>query len=114
MLSSLILSMAMSASPAPVIESDSLIINEFGRIRGSVKVNDQKLHVNTIGRIRGSVKVNDQKLDVNTIGRIRGSVKVQGVMMINLFKTLFVTKTKANPIATSIVIEEMPASVWWK
>ena len=43
MFSSLILSMAMSASPTPVIENDSLIINEIGRLRGSIKVNDQKL-----------------------------------------------------------------------
>ena len=57
MLSSLILSLAMSTSPAPVIESNSLIINETGRIRGSIKVNDQKLDTNTIGRIRGSIKV---------------------------------------------------------
>jgi hypothetical protein len=34
--------------------------------------------------------------------------------MINLFKTLFVTKTKANPIAANIEIKEMPASTWWK
>jgi len=34
--------------------------------------------------------------------------------MINLFKTLFVTKTKSNPIAVNIEIKEMPASVWWK
>ncbi|MFT6207223.1 MAG: hypothetical protein ACJA0T_001129 [Colwellia sp.] len=33
--------------------------------------------------------------------------------MINLFKALFVT-TKANPIAASIEIKEMPASKWWK
>jgi hypothetical protein len=33
--------------------------------------------------------------------------------MINLLKTLFVT-TKANPIAASIEIKEMPASKWWK
>jgi hypothetical protein len=76
MLSSLILSMAMSVSPAPVIESDALITNEVGRIRGSVKINEQKTDVNTIGRIRGSVEINEQKSDVNTIGRIRGSVKI--------------------------------------
>jgi len=57
MFSSLILSLAMSASPTPVIESNSLMINEIGRIRGSVKVNEQILDVNAIGRIRGSVKV---------------------------------------------------------
>jgi hypothetical protein len=34
--------------------------------------------------------------------------------MINLIKTLFVTKAKANPIAASIEIKEMPASTWWK
>jgi hypothetical protein len=34
--------------------------------------------------------------------------------MINLFKTLFVSKTKTNPIATNIEIKEMPASTWWK
>ena len=114
MLSSLILSMAISASPTPVIESDSLIINEIGRLRGSVKINDQKLDTNTIGRLRGSVKINDQKLDVDTIGRLRGSVKIQESTMINLFKALFVTKSQNNPIASSIEIKEMPASVWWK
>ena len=133
MLSSLILSMAMSASPAPVIESDSLIINEIGRLRGTVKINDQKLDidtigrlrgtvkindqkldVDTIGRLRGTVKINDQKLDVDTIGRLRGTVKIQESNMINLFKALFVTKAQNNPIASSIEIKEMPASVWWK
>jgi hypothetical protein len=34
--------------------------------------------------------------------------------MINLFKTLFLTKTTVNPIAASIEIKEMPASTWWK
>jgi hypothetical protein len=34
--------------------------------------------------------------------------------MINLLKTLFVTKSQKNPIATGIEIKEMPASVWWK
>jgi hypothetical protein len=57
MLSSLILSLAMSSSPAPVIESDSLIIDEIGRARGSVKINDSILDINEIGRARGSVKI---------------------------------------------------------
>jgi hypothetical protein len=57
MLSSLILSMALSASPEPIIEMDSLMINEIGRLRGTVKINDQKLDTNTIGRLRGTVKI---------------------------------------------------------
>jgi len=34
--------------------------------------------------------------------------------MINLFKAIFVTKPQKNPIAASIEIKEMPASIWWK
>lgn len=33
--------------------------------------------------------------------------------MINLFKTLFVAKNKANPIAANIEVKEMSASTWW-
>ncbi len=58
MFSSLILSLVMSTAPAPVIESDSLMINEIGRSKSGVR----------IGRSKSGVRIDSSKAEVR-IGR---------------------------------------------
>ncbi|MBA6251442.1 hypothetical protein [Colwellia sp. MB3u-55] len=45
MISSLILSLAMSASPTPIIESNSLILNEVGKSKAEVRIGKSKAEV---------------------------------------------------------------------
>ena len=56
MLSSLILSLAMSASPAPVIDIDSLMINEIGKSHGKVRIGKSHGKVR-IGKSHGKVRI---------------------------------------------------------
>jgi hypothetical protein len=63
MLSSLILSLAMSTSPAPVIESNTLDINQTGR--KGVRINNQ-LKIEKTGR--KGVRI-DHKLKIENTGR---------------------------------------------
>ncbi|NQZ86223.1 MAG: hypothetical protein HRT54_01425 [Colwellia sp.] len=65
MLSSLILSLAMSASPAPVIETDSLMINEIGKSHGKVR----------IGKSHGKVRIGKSHGKVR-IGKSHGKVRI--------------------------------------
>ena len=55
MLSSIILSMAMSVSPAPVADAHNLDIQEIGAKRGTRRLsNENNLNVQTVGAKRGS------------------------------------------------------------
>ena len=111
MLSSLILSLAMSATPAPVIESDSLMVNETGQTQSSIHIGISKNKV----RIGISKKSVSEYLKIKFVSEyLKIKFVSRSPIMINLFKTLFVTQTKANPIAANIEIKEMPASTWWK
>ncbi|MFT6207224.1 MAG: hypothetical protein ACJA0T_001130 [Colwellia sp.] len=56
MLSSLILSLAMSTSPVPVIESDSLMMNEIGIREGKVRIGIREGKVR-IGIREGKVRI---------------------------------------------------------
>jgi hypothetical protein len=65
MLSSLILSLAMSTTPAEMNVND-FNIEEAGTRRGQVRINDQKLDVTEVGTRRGQVR----------IGTRRGQVRI--------------------------------------
>jgi hypothetical protein len=56
MLSSLILSLAMSASPAPAIQSNSLIINEMGQTPNILNIGKSKNKVR-IGKSKNKVRI---------------------------------------------------------
>ena len=75
MLSSILLSVAMSVSPAPVADTHSLDIKQVGDRRGSRRLNnDNTLGIETIGDRRGSRRLsNDNNLDIETVGDRRGS-----------------------------------------
>ncbi len=78
MLSSIILSMAMSVSPAPIADTHSLNIQEIGRARGSLRINaKQDLTIEKTGRARGSLRINaKQDLTIEKTGRARGSLRI--------------------------------------
>jgi hypothetical protein len=63
MLSSLILSLAMSASPAPVVESDSLMINVIGKSKAEVRIGKSKAEVR-IGKSKAEVRIGKSKAEV--------------------------------------------------
>ena len=75
MLSSIILSMAMSVSPAPAADVHNLNIQEVGNKRGSRRLsNENILNVETVGNKRGSRRLsNENILNVETVGNKRGS-----------------------------------------
>ena len=56
MLSSLILSLAMSTSPTPVIESDSLVMNEIGKSQAKVRIGKSQAKVR-IGKSQAKVRI---------------------------------------------------------
>jgi hypothetical protein len=56
MLSSLILSLAMSTSPAPVFESDTLMINEIGKSEKKVRIGKSEKKVR-IGKSEKKVRI---------------------------------------------------------
>lgn len=78
MLSSIILSMAMSVSPAPIADTHSLDIQEIGRARGSMRINaEQDLDIKETGRARGSMRINTKDdLTIEKTGRARGSMRI--------------------------------------
>ena len=75
MLSSIILSMAMSVSPTPIADVHNLDIQTIGNKRGSIRMNNEnQLKVQTIGNKRGSIRMNNEnQLKVQTIGNKRGT-----------------------------------------
>ena len=77
MLSSIILSMAMSVSPAPVADAHNLDIQEIGERRGGLRINaDNNLDIQEIGERRGGLRINtDNDLDIQEIGERRGGLR---------------------------------------
>lgn len=65
MLSSLILSLVMSATPADVNTND-FNIEEAGTRKGQVR----------IGTRKGQVRINEQELDITEIGTRKGQVRI--------------------------------------
>ncbi len=63
MLSSLILSLAMSTSPTLIIDSDSLVINEIGRSKTEVRIGRSKTEVR-IGRSKTEVRIGRSKTEI--------------------------------------------------
>ena len=70
MLSSIILSLVMTTSPALITESNTLSIEEVGRKRGD-RVTFKSLNVEKTGRKRGD-RVSFKVLKVEKTGRKRG------------------------------------------
>ncbi|PCI58490.1 MAG: hypothetical protein COB35_13710 [Gammaproteobacteria bacterium] len=75
MLGSLILSMAMSATPAPVVDTNTFSVKEVARPRGRIRIDMQKLDVQEVARPRGRIRIDAQKLDVQEVARPRGRIK---------------------------------------
>ena len=58
MLSSIILSMALSVTPTTTADIQNLDIQEVGRTRGSLRIDDQdNLTIEKVGRTRGSLRI---------------------------------------------------------
>ncbi|OUR61994.1 hypothetical protein A9Q74_05940 [Colwellia sp. 39_35_sub15_T18] len=78
MLSSIILSMAMSVSPAPIADTHSLDIQEIGKARGSMRINaEQDLTIEKAGKARGSMRINSKEnLSIEKAGKARGSMRI--------------------------------------
>ena len=70
MLSSIILSVAMSTSPAVIADTSDFIIQETGRKRGD-RISFQSLSIEKTGRKRGD-RINFESLSVEKTGRKRG------------------------------------------
>ena len=74
MLSSLILSMAMSMSPATAIDTNDLQVQEVSRRRGSLRISE-KGSSEPISRRRGSLRISE-KGSSEPISRRRGSLRI--------------------------------------
>jgi hypothetical protein len=74
MLSSLILSLAMSASPAPVIESDSLMVNVIGKSQAKVRIGKSQAKVR-IGKSQAKVRIGKSQAKVR-IGKSQAKVRI--------------------------------------
>jgi hypothetical protein len=74
MLSSIILSLAINAAPVPTAEVVKLDIQEIGRSRGSVRIDDSP-ESKEVGRSHGSVRINYSS-ESKEVGRSRGSVRI--------------------------------------
>ena len=57
MLGSLILSMAMSATPAVVADTNTLSVKEVTRPRQSIRIDEKKLDINEVTRPRQSIRI---------------------------------------------------------
>ncbi len=58
MLSSIILSMAISVTPTPIADTHNLDIQEIGRSRGTLRIdNENALTVEKTGRSRGTLRI---------------------------------------------------------
>ena len=75
MLSSIILSMAMSVSPAPVADVHNLDIQEIGKARGTRRLSaDSDFTIEKTGKARGTRRLNaDNKLTIEKTGKARGT-----------------------------------------
>ena len=111
MLSSLILSLVMSSTPAATNVND-FTPEVVGTKRGTVRIGTKRGTVR-IGTKRGTVRIDSKNTPVDEVGTKRGTVRIQETTMINLIKSLFVTEKTENTIAAGIEIKEMPASTWW-
>jgi len=76
MLSSLILSLAMSASPAPVMDAKQFDITETGRNLKGVRINESKLNIEKTGRNLKGVRINESKLNIEKTGRNLKGVRI--------------------------------------
>jgi hypothetical protein len=58
MLSSIILSLAISVTPTPTANIQNLDIQEVGKARGSLRINaEDDLTIKTVGKARGSLRI---------------------------------------------------------
>ena len=57
MLSSLILSFAMSATPTPDLNNEAFIVQEIGTRRGQVRIDMKQNDVTEVGTRRGQVRI---------------------------------------------------------
>ncbi|PHR85531.1 MAG: hypothetical protein COA59_00820 [Colwellia sp.] len=75
MLTSIILSMAISVTPTPIVD-----IQELGIVHGSIRINntENQLDIEKTGRRRGSIRINntENQLDIEKTGRRRGSIRI--------------------------------------
>ena len=76
MLSSLILSFAMSAAPAPAADINVLPSEEISRPRRSVRLDAHKLTIDESSRPRRSVRLDSHKLTIDESSRPRRSVRL--------------------------------------
>jgi hypothetical protein len=75
MLSSLILSLVMSATPTAVTVND-LNLEVTGTRRGNVRIDTKSTKGEKIGTRRGTVRIDAQGTNVEEIGTRRGTVRI--------------------------------------
>jgi hypothetical protein len=78
MLSSIILSMAISVTPTPIADTHSLDIQEIGKARGSLRINaEDDLSIERVGKARGSLRIDaEDDLTIERVGKARGSLRI--------------------------------------
>jgi hypothetical protein len=74
MLSSIILSLAMNATPAPSADVIQLHIKEVGTRRGSIRLNNN-FTIEEAGTRRGSIRLNNN-FTIEEAGTRRGSIRL--------------------------------------
>ena len=74
MLSSIILSLAMSATPVPSADTVTLDIEEAGTRRGQIRLNNQ-FDIQEAGTRRGQIRLNNQ-FDIQETGTRRGQIRL--------------------------------------
>lgn len=75
MLTSLVLSMAMSATPAPVIENNTLETQEISRSKRQLRIQD-KLDINEISRSKRQLRINAKSLEVTEVSRSKRQLRI--------------------------------------
>lgn len=75
MLSSLILSLTMSTSPAPVIESNDVFIEQAGTKRNQVRIGTKRNQVR-IGTKRNQVRIDMVNPEILEAGTKRNQVRI--------------------------------------
>ena len=76
MLSSLILSLAMSATPVSVDQTLPLVTAEAGSRRGTIRINQEQLDTVEAGSRRGTIRINQEQLDTIEAGSRRGTIRI--------------------------------------
>ena len=76
MLSSLILTFAMSATPTLDINNEAFITEEIGRRRNDVRIDMSNADVSEAGRRRNDVRIDMSNADVSEAGRRRNDVRI--------------------------------------